>query len=138
MTVETDSLGFEAPAPLGHPGRAGLPPGHPTGPEVGERLPDFELLDQTGRRIRFHEHRGTAKAAVVFRAGLGMSPARAEVGDPRGHGPLSGLRRPHLRRLMLRKIRRHPLGFLRFLANGLRLEWGARRRRRSAARDQKR
>lgn len=39
---------------------------------------------------------------------------------------------------MLRKIRRHPLGFLRFLANGLRLEWGARRRRRSAARDQKR
>lgn len=45
---------------------------------------------------------------------------------------------PHLRRLMLRKIRRHPLGFLRFLANSLRLEWAARRRRRSAARDQKR
>lgn len=61
MTVETDALGFEAPASLGHPGRAGLPPGHPTGPEVGERLPDFELPDQTGRRIRFHEHRGTAR-----------------------------------------------------------------------------
>ena len=63
---EVDHLGFEAPAPVGHPGRANLPDGHPTGPEVGERLPDFELLDQRGRRVRFHEHRDKAKAAVVF------------------------------------------------------------------------
>ncbi len=66
MTVEMDRLGFEAPAPLGHPGRAGLPDGHSTGPEVGERLPDFELPDQSGRPLRFHQDRGQAKAAVVF------------------------------------------------------------------------
>jgi hypothetical protein len=63
---EIDELGFEAPAPVGHPGRANLPDGHPTGPERGERLPDFELPDQRGRRIRFHEDRGDAKAVVVF------------------------------------------------------------------------
>ena len=63
---EIDALGFEAPAPLGHPGRAGLPEGASTGPAVGERLPDFELSDHTGRRVRFHEDRGDAKAAVVF------------------------------------------------------------------------
>lgn len=66
MRPETDELGFEAPAPLGHPGRAGLPAGHLTGPEIGERLPDFDLPDQDGRRVRFHEDRGNAKAAVVF------------------------------------------------------------------------
>jgi len=66
MQPETDELGFEAPAPVGHPGRAGLPAGHPTGPAVGERLPDFELSDQTGRRVRFHEDRGDSRAAVVF------------------------------------------------------------------------
>ncbi len=38
MTVERDELGFDAPAPLNHPGRIGLPEGHPTGPEVGDRL----------------------------------------------------------------------------------------------------
>jgi hypothetical protein len=66
MKTEWDDLGFEAPAPVGHPGRAGLPAGHPTGPEVGERLPDFALPDQHGRTLRFHEDRGDAKAAVVF------------------------------------------------------------------------
>jgi hypothetical protein len=45
MTVERDEKGLDAPAPLGHPGRAGLPTGHPTGPEVGGLLPDFELRD---------------------------------------------------------------------------------------------
>jgi hypothetical protein len=64
--IERDEAGFEAPAPLGHPGRRGLPLGHGTGPEVGERLPDFDLPDHTGRRVRFHEDRGDAKAAVVF------------------------------------------------------------------------
>ena len=43
MTVERDETGFDAPAPLGHPGRAGLPWGQTTGPEVGEILPDFAL-----------------------------------------------------------------------------------------------
>lgn len=66
MTIERDELGFDAPAPLGHPGRVGLPAGHGTGPEVGERLPDFDLPDANGRRVRFHTDRDGAKAVVVF------------------------------------------------------------------------
>ena len=66
MTVERDETGFDAPAPLGHPGRAGMPEGHPTGPAIGEILPDFELPDANGRPVRFHEHRAGAKAALVF------------------------------------------------------------------------
>ncbi len=64
--VERDETGFEAPAPLGHPGRRGLPAGHPTGPEIGQWLPDFTLPDHTGREINFHQDRNGAKAAVVF------------------------------------------------------------------------
>jgi hypothetical protein len=63
---ERDELGFDAPAPLGHPGRANMPGGTPTGPEVGERLPDFRLTDHTGRQLDFHADRGESKAAVVF------------------------------------------------------------------------
>ena len=66
MKPQFDHLGFEAPAPLGHPGRVSLPEDHPTGPAVGERLPDFELEDQHGRKVRLHEDRGDSKAAVVF------------------------------------------------------------------------
>jgi len=63
---EMDALGFEAPAPLEHPARRGLPTGRSVGPEIGEALPDFELPDQFGRRIRFQEDRGGARAVVVF------------------------------------------------------------------------
>ncbi len=66
MTVERDHHGFDAPAPLGHPGRLGLEDGHPTGPEVGERLPDFRLPDAHGREIDFHADRGSSRAALVF------------------------------------------------------------------------
>ena len=66
MTVERDETGFDAPAPLGHPGRAGLPPGHSTGPNIGERLPDFELPDASGRAVNFHEDRDGSKAALIF------------------------------------------------------------------------
>jgi len=66
MTIERDEKGFDAPAPLGHPGRLGLEDGHRTGPQVGERLPDFRLPDAYGREIDFHSERGNAKAAVVF------------------------------------------------------------------------
>jgi hypothetical protein len=66
MSAERDELGFDAPAPLGHPGRLGLPDGHPTGPERGERLPDFALPDHRGRTLRFHEDRAGARAVVVF------------------------------------------------------------------------
>ena len=66
MALRASTLGFEAPAPLGHPGRRGLPAGRSTGPEVGERLPDFTLPDHTGREVHFHEDRDGARAAVVF------------------------------------------------------------------------
>ena len=66
MTIERDHHGFDAPAPLGHPGRIGLPDGHPTGPEVGQKLPDFELSDAYGRSVRLHEDRASAPAVVVF------------------------------------------------------------------------
>ncbi len=63
---ERDHLGFDAPAPVGHPARANMPDGTPTGPDIGERLPDWVLTDHTGRTIGFHADRGDAKAAVVF------------------------------------------------------------------------
>ncbi len=66
MTTERDSLGFDAPAPLEHPARASMPAGSSTGPAISERLPDFELPDAFGRPVRFHEDRGTRKAALVF------------------------------------------------------------------------
>ena len=86
---EVDELGFEAPAPVGHPGRANLPDGHPTGPKLGERLP------------------GQRKA------------------------PFAGA--PHLRRLVLRKVRSNPLGARRSVLNQMRLELRARWRQRRAA-----
>ena len=66
MTIERDALGFDAPAPLGHPGRAGLPLGHSTGPEVDDPLPDFALPDAYGKKLRLHEDRAGAKVVVVF------------------------------------------------------------------------
>ncbi|MEE3326453.1 MAG: hypothetical protein VX252_03915 [Myxococcota bacterium] len=66
MPVERDAFGFDAPAPLGHPGRAGLPEGLVPGPSVGDPLPDFELPDAHGKPIRLHEDRGQAPAVVVF------------------------------------------------------------------------
>jgi hypothetical protein len=66
MTVERDELGFDAPAPLGHPGRLGLEAGHATGPAIGEKLPDFTLPDAYGKPLRFHEARGKSRAVLVF------------------------------------------------------------------------
>jgi len=66
MTEEVDEYGFGAPVPLGHPVRAGLTEGTSTGPEIGERLPDFSLPNVDGRAINYHEHRGASKSVVVF------------------------------------------------------------------------
>jgi hypothetical protein len=66
VTIERDELGFDAPVPRDHPARLGLPEGHPTGPEVGERLPDWELPDAFGKSIAYHRDRGGAKSVVVF------------------------------------------------------------------------
>jgi hypothetical protein len=61
VTIERDEPGFDAPAPVGHPGRVGLPAGHPTGSEVDEPLPDA-----LGNPVHFDEDRGAAQAVVVF------------------------------------------------------------------------
>ncbi len=62
----TDEFGITAPLPTSD-GQRRLPPeGFPTGPEIGELLPDFELPSADGRRVRLHEDRGNSKAAVTF------------------------------------------------------------------------
>ncbi len=62
-----DDLGITVPVPTSHPGRR-YPAGHefPTGPAIGERLPEFELPNQDGELVDFHADRGDSKAVVVF------------------------------------------------------------------------
>lgn len=36
------------------------------GPAVGERFPDVQLLDQSGRMVDLHEERGDRRSLVVF------------------------------------------------------------------------
>lgn len=48
------------------PQRSPETPDFPTGPAIGERLPDFTLPNQRGEAIDFHADRGRHKAAVVF------------------------------------------------------------------------
>jgi cytochrome oxidase Cu insertion factor (SCO1/SenC/PrrC family) len=38
----------------------------PTGPAVGERLPDFTLTDQHGREVNFERARAGRRALVTF------------------------------------------------------------------------
>ena len=66
MVVERDEHGFDAPVALGHPARAGLPAGHSTGPEIGEKLPGFTLPDAHGRPVGLNADREEARAVVVF------------------------------------------------------------------------
>ena len=62
-----DDLGITVPVPASHPGRR-YPAEHdfPTGPAIGERLPEFELPNQDGEPVDFHADRGDSKAIVVF------------------------------------------------------------------------
>ena len=65
---KTDDLGITVPmAPVSFPARR-YPASHsfPTGPEVGERLPEFTLPNQNGEAIDFHQNRGDSKAIIVF------------------------------------------------------------------------
>ena len=56
-----------ASAPALHPAqRSPTDPGFPTGPAVGERLPDFRLPNQRGETVDFHADRGGRRAAVLF------------------------------------------------------------------------
>ena len=70
MVVERDHHGFDAPAPLGHPARAGLPEGHSTGPEIGERLPDFTLPDASGTEVDYQDRSGRESVVVFFRSAV--------------------------------------------------------------------
>ncbi len=58
------------------------------------------------------------------------------LGMHKGHGQREGDYdgTPHMRRLILRKLRRHPLGLVRFLWKSFRLERAAARRRREGIR----
>ena len=38
----------------------------PTGPAVGEPVPDFTLPDQSGTLIRFSAFRGAGRALILF------------------------------------------------------------------------
>ena len=38
----------------------------PKGPALGEPFPDFELVDHSGRMVRFSEARGTDRALILF------------------------------------------------------------------------
>ena len=61
-----DQFGLVGPLPVTDGQRQPLDPGSSTGPEVGERLPDFTLPRAQGGTISFHQDRGQSKAAVVF------------------------------------------------------------------------
>ena len=63
----TDDLGIFVGVPVSHPARR-YPAlkEFPSGPDVGERLPEFTLPNQHGEPVDFHADRGTAKAVVVF------------------------------------------------------------------------
>jgi hypothetical protein len=64
----TDDLGITVPiAPVDFPARR-YPASNefPTGPAIGERLPEFELPNHNGEIVDFHADRGDSKAIVVF------------------------------------------------------------------------
>jgi hypothetical protein len=66
--ARTDDLGITVPmAPASHPGRR-YPASHefPSGPAIGERLPEFSLPNQAGQIVDYHADRGDAKSIVVF------------------------------------------------------------------------
>ena len=63
----TDDLGITVPVPVDYPARR-YPASQefPTGPEIGERLPEFSLPNQNGEMVDYHADRGGSKSIVVF------------------------------------------------------------------------
>ena len=62
-----DEPGLKAGVAIDHPGV--VHPGSadfPTGPAIGERLPDFTLPNQHGEAIDFQQHHAGQKAVLVF------------------------------------------------------------------------
>ena len=61
-----DAFGFDGGMDADRGPRRIPDAGFPTGPEVGERVPDFALPDATGRVVSFHDDRAGQKTALVF------------------------------------------------------------------------
>ena len=61
-----DEFGLVGVVPTSHGIRTPLDHDAPTGPAIGERLPDFALPSASGGTVSFHQDRGGSKAAVVF------------------------------------------------------------------------
>ena len=64
----TDDLDLTVPdIPVDHPARVyPATDDFPTGPDLGERFPDFALPNQRGELIDFHRDRAARKAVVAF------------------------------------------------------------------------
>ena len=61
-----DAEGFNMPLAPGTSNRR-IPRGDfPTGPDLGQRLPDIVATDQSGRTVDVHADRGGQPAVVVF------------------------------------------------------------------------
>ena len=65
--TQTDDLGITIGIPASHPARR-YPASDefPTGPAIGERLPEFALPNQSGRIVDYHADRGDSRSIVVF------------------------------------------------------------------------
>ncbi len=62
-----DDMGISGPVPVDHPGRRyPATRDFPTGPDIGERLPDFTLPNHNGEPVNYHANRGDSKSVVVF------------------------------------------------------------------------
>ena len=61
-----DADGFVGPVRPGNGPRTDPRGDFPTGPALGDTLPNFQCLDVEARPFDFHEHRGDSPAVVVF------------------------------------------------------------------------
>lgn len=61
-----DHLGFQGPLKPGTGGRRDPAGEFPTGPAVGEPLPDVVASDAFGQQFDVHEHRAGRPAVVLF------------------------------------------------------------------------
>lgn len=61
-----DEFGMIGPFQQGFGPRTNPKPGHPTGPDLGQRLPDIVATAHDGAVIDVHKARAGAAAVVVF------------------------------------------------------------------------
>lgn len=64
---QTDDLGISVPISISHPARRYPADNNfPTGPAVGESLPNIKLPNQNGEMIDIKQRKGNSNAVVVF------------------------------------------------------------------------